>query len=104
MQKTPKAPPDSKAAPQSESRRQLPLFVELSYPRRRPMYDCSVLLQALFEVRSRHRNPKPLAKARENIPLQDDQLDLNLELVDLDALRALDSDRLSPEADRASSR
>ena len=78
MQKTPKAPPDSKAAPQSESRRQLPLFVELSYPRRRPMYDCSVLLQALFEVRSRHRNPKPLAKARDNIPLQDDQLDLGL--------------------------
>lgn len=78
MPKTPKAPPDSKSPSEPESRRQLPLFVQLSYPRRRPMYDCSVLLQALFEIRSRYRTPKPLAKSQENIPSQDDQLDLGL--------------------------
>lgn len=74
MEKTPKAPPDSKSPPEQQSRRQLPLFIETSFPRRRPMYDCSVLLQAMFEIRLRYRTPKPLAKVREDIPLSDGQL------------------------------
>lgn len=74
--KTPTAPPNDKSSPERESRRQLPLFVDLSFPRRRAVYDSSVLLQVYFDLRSRRIVPKPLAKVRQEQTESDDQLDM----------------------------
>lgn len=76
QKKTPTAPPENKSPPERESRRQLPLFLDLSFPRRRPIYDCSILLQVYFELRSKRLCPKPLAKTDGNDAPRDEQLDM----------------------------
>lgn len=74
--KTPNAPPHDKAPPERESRRQQALFVDLTYRRHRPMYDPAVLLQIMFELRSRWMHLKPLAKTRPIEPPPVVQLEL----------------------------